>query len=418
MKNLFVSIICIVLITFVFICGAEAYLKIGNIKNALLRENWEEVIKVIKRCDDKSEILNPPVVRAINGHACVGLNYNNESLKMFLSLHNEPDRLEWKKWTIEFAKDNPSNAVALYLKGDALSRLGEWDGAIAAYSQAIERAKTKIAQVMALNARGVAYCYLEEWGNAINDLEGACKVAPNFADAHMSLGALLIIKEAPESALYEFQKALENSGDSSLALIGMGCARFGHFDPNNIAHSLNDFKSAMRNPLVKRLAEKNIENILKAAQLHDKEEISSTSEGMTLKTRDMLHMDNKILGDNLKNMSNADLVKSYNRTLNNAKHSERWAGVWDIMKGNASVKGIGGGFDLTKKSDSSWKDARGWRNVNSLQYQELKNRGISMSDGGARTADIQNEYADKGNWPVKTWFGLVQFIEPNDLSTK
>jgi tetratricopeptide (TPR) repeat protein len=371
--------------------------------------------KVLTICNDEKFLAESPVLRAIKGHAYLAANSNNKSLEMFLSIDNEADRDAWKQWTFSFAKDNDSNAVALYLNGDALARLGEWRNAIATYSNAEKKAKNNFIKAMVLNARGVAYVYLKDIDKAIQDLEKATSLAPNFADVHASLGAVLLMKEAAEGALSSFENALVQSKNFALALNGKGCAEYGHMDPDNIKKAIDDFKSAMNYQVVKKLVDANIHGILRIVNKSPSDNTVSTSEGMTLRTRDMVHLDHSIVKEHFSKMSDGELKKAYTDFGRNAKHSERWAGIWDVLKGSGQIAGTGVSLDLTGKSGSSWVDAKDWRNKESLAFQEMNMRGLKQEEGGARTEDIKNEYTDKGKWPVKTWFGLAQNVDINDL---
>jgi len=407
LSSMFLSVILIFCI-----CAADsiACQEMRKIENALLTENWQQIITL---CNDKESLTGSSVLRLIKGIAYLPLNRNNESLEMFLSIKNEADRNSWKDWTSNFAKEHPANAVALFLKGDALSRTRDWNKAVTIYSEALKKSEGNSFRAMVLNARGVAFASLQNHNNALNDLERAIELAPGFADAYASLGTILVMEEASDGALNAFEKALRYSKTKNwpLALLGRSCARYGQRDFENVTKAVSDFVSLKSSPTVGKLALINLQNIIKAAQGSISDGTNFTSEGMSLKTRDMLFMDSTIRGDALSKMSNAELVRAYDQTLKNAKHSERWFGIFDILKGE--VKGVG--IDLTGKSKSSLIDAQGWRHANAQIYGALKSRGFDPLQGGATTVDLQNAYSDRGKWPVKTWFGLAQYIDPKEL---
>jgi tetratricopeptide (TPR) repeat protein len=342
------------------------------------------------------------VLRAITAHAALALNENNRSLHLFLCLSNRAARQVWANWTETFAKDNPTNQVALYLRGDALARLSQWEQAVEFYSRALT---CKPSLALAHNALGLAHTRLGKPELALTNFEQACKSAPSFADAHASLGAFWLMREAPEGALAAFKSALVHSTNFALALNGRACATFGFSqDAQSLESALADLAAASRWPAVRPLAETNTQNILLYAQERGKGQMLISTQGMTLNTREMLHRDQSITGNQMGRMSTADLLGAYNQFGKNAQHSERWGGIVDKASGSA----LGFGLDMKQWSQSSFKDAQGWRGLESQAFAELKQRGIDPTQGGARFRDLENAYTDRGNWPVTTLFGLAQ----------
>lgn len=191
-----------------------------EIEQALLSGKWS-VVK--EKCGPTEKLGSAPEIRAIKGHACLLLNQNDESLGLFLSVTKEADRAAWKDWTGKFAQKNPASPVALYLKGDALARLDDWEGAVAAFSAALDK-DSKFYP--ALNARGVARCAQGKWAEGKKDLEAAVQLSGKFADAQASLGTYWLMNRGQDRAQENFAKALSISHSFALARNGEGCAFF------------------------------------------------------------------------------------------------------------------------------------------------------------------------------------------------
>jgi tetratricopeptide (TPR) repeat protein len=209
----------------------------ADVEKAVLNEDWRQVADL---CADNEAMSASPALRAIKGHACLALNRNNQSLLLFLSLASEEERQTWLSWTSAFAENNPGASVALYLKGDALARTGNWDAALACYDRALSKDdKGKLA----LNARGVAYAGRADWDRARTDLEKACNSAKEFAEAYASLGNLQLMRHASKGALRSYSEALRINPEFAVALNGRACANFGELE---WAKANEDFAEAGR----------------------------------------------------------------------------------------------------------------------------------------------------------------------------
>jgi tetratricopeptide (TPR) repeat protein len=393
--------ICSVLVLVLLAAGAvvagEKFDVPTSVANPLLKADWAAVYE---NCGPMENLAGAPAMRAIKGHACLALNRNCESLELFLSIASDVDRAAWKTWAGLFAERNPRNAVAHYLAGDAYARMGEWERAVLSYSKALG-IEPRFA--MALSARGVAHSYLGKQGNALDDFENACSAGPDFADAHGNLGTYLILTEAPEGALEQFELATKCSNDFALARNGSGCARIGYKrDSTSVVMALREFSAALDCPPVKKLAESNIKNIMDAS-VASADDTLQVDEGMTLTSRDLFSMDSRMRREYMKGMSDDALMDLHGSSMRYANHSRLWAGIWDVLTFAP--------IDLTGKSASSWRDYDDWSSLSGDAGSELMRRGYDLSAGGARTEDMEMGYIDQGNWPVITWFGLVQRSE-------
>jgi len=244
----FLCLLAVVMAARVFAADAPAPVS-HEAANALLATDWAAVRDL---CGPSEALAESPVLRALKGHACLALNSNDDALLLFLSLNNDADQAAWKEWALDFAAKNPSSAAALYLKGDALARTGQWPQAIDAYSAALEADKDF---ALALNARGVALAHLKDYDGARCDLEAAAAAAPDFADAWASLGALKVLKEAPEGAADCFRTASLLSPASLLVLNGLGCAQYGS---GRLDEAERNFQEASKAEALSLLASRNL----------------------------------------------------------------------------------------------------------------------------------------------------------------
>lgn len=190
------------------------------VEAALLREDWREVAGQLK---DVTAKTRSPVLRLLKGHACLALNRNNESVCLFLSVTDDGLHV-WRDWTERLAGEQESRAAALYLRGDALARLGEWKAAEQSLGQAI---LLKPGVGLAHNARGVVYALLGELVKARVDFAEAVHCSQSsFADAYAGIGALRAHKKSGiEGAVKAFDKAIKLSPGFALALHGKACVR-------------------------------------------------------------------------------------------------------------------------------------------------------------------------------------------------
>lgn len=196
--------------------GAET-----DLEKALLAKDWQAVAEF---CDASIGSESPSVLRTIKGHACIDLNRNNESLKLFISTANEEDSMEWLEWTQAFARKYDFSEVAHYLKGDARARRQEWHLALEAFNKALS---LETGWHLALNARGVVHHAIGDLDAARVDFKSAADAREDFADAYASRGTLSVYLNTVKGAERSFAKAKSYSADSVLALNGLGCASYG-----------------------------------------------------------------------------------------------------------------------------------------------------------------------------------------------
>jgi len=178
----------------------------AKLQKALLAEDWEKVVDMLQNVTVKTP---DPAVRFIKAHACLVINQNNDSFELFASTSNDRDKKEWLSWTKEMEDKNERDAVAWYLRGDALARSKQWDASIKCFSRALE---IHPASPIILNARGVAWSQIGRKTEALEDFKEASKNNPDIADIYFSK-AMLIVKEqgSAKRALEYLDRALKLS---------------------------------------------------------------------------------------------------------------------------------------------------------------------------------------------------------------
>ena len=283
------------------------------VEEALVASSWQTVHAVCR--SEKSNIkMHPAVLNGIMGHACLALNLNNDSLGHFVTLANDPNSNQWQKWASRFSRRNPLNARALYLEGDALARLGRWHAAERLYSNALgvlhdfgrsqrpatapspatgalRKVQNNLEVGINLNARGVAHACQGDFVSALKDLEDAIHVTPNLADPYASLGTVLVLKQAPEGAIYYYEQALQRCATFALARNGRACAKIGYRTDASTQHEvIQDLVYAVKYRSTEALATFNIELLAQLAKGSVRYP-GATSEGMTLTAKEFRDMD-------------------------------------------------------------------------------------------------------------------------------
>jgi tetratricopeptide (TPR) repeat protein len=372
-----------------------------EIKRALLEQNWDRVNML---CAANNALNDSIILRAIKGHACLALNLNNESLELFISIQQKNNKEVWLQWAQIFQQENKKNPVANYLYGDALARLGRWKEAINSYTQALYHQKDF---ALALNARGVAYVYCKDYNNALEDFEAALNSAPDFADAHASLGTLKLLRNTPDMALESFSSAIEKSVDTfALALNGRGCARINNIDdPENSKQAGSDFMQAARYDFIRQLVMDNL-NVIVSFVSDSLAKSSLTSiQGTTINTRSLLHEPTEIINDHLSNMTPNDRIETYSSARWNALYCEGVAGVLGYVNMATSPFGV----DMGEWISNTRQDAADWRKIEQQSYSSLQNIGYGFDPGGAEFKGIgKGLNKDQTSFSFTYWFGLYQ----------
>jgi tetratricopeptide (TPR) repeat protein len=190
-------------------------------ENALIAGKWRALME---RLESRSVATSPPYIRMLLGHACLGVNHNDESLSWFLTTDSPEELKEWQNWTTSLVDRHPGVAIAHYLLGDAFMRAGDSLRAEAAFSKSLA---LDPGLAVSWSARGVMWAMQGNFDRALQDFTAAIHLAPSLADAHANLGTLWVLRESPTGAIESFNKAIELSSSFALAWNGRGSARFG-----------------------------------------------------------------------------------------------------------------------------------------------------------------------------------------------
>lgn len=100
------------------------------------------------------------------------------------------------------------------LKGNAHHGAGEFDLAIAEYTQAI---KLNPDYVKAYNNRGLAFNGKEEYGQAIEDYDKAIRLIPDYAPYYTNRGVAYDRKDEYDRAIEDFDQAIRLNPDAAIA---------------------------------------------------------------------------------------------------------------------------------------------------------------------------------------------------------
>ncbi len=99
-----------------------------------------------------------------------------------------------------------SRGSAFWFRGDALMKKRDYDGAIAAFSAALDADPDNVGY---LNSRGIAYSNKGDDEHALADYETCLKLRPNFASAYNNRGLIFMRKGDLDRAFEEFNSAVK-----------------------------------------------------------------------------------------------------------------------------------------------------------------------------------------------------------------
>jgi protein O-mannosyl-transferase len=128
--------------------------------------------------------------------------------------------------------------------GFALADRGNFDGAIAQYTEALRISPT-FAETH--NALGLIYFKQGRLSEAMTQYAEALRLNPRFVEAHSNLGTVLGAQGKTEEAILEFLKALRIDPDNAVAHYNLG---FALADQGRTDEAIAQFREALRiNPL-------------------------------------------------------------------------------------------------------------------------------------------------------------------------
>lgn len=224
-------------IFFVCVCMSTWAEVSREAEQLMLAQKWEELHQSLP-VDDSA--TTDPVVILLKGYACLMTNDYVGATEQFSRLGGASDFAKLVDYTSALAQRNPQNTIAQMLKGDALSRSGKCDEALAALSEAV-----RLDQPSALiyNIRGVVWVLAGKVEDATTDFERAIELQPNFADAHCNKGLSLLRAGNLSAAIEALTTALDKAPANPIALTGRGVA---HIKQRDWKAAIADFRAVTK----------------------------------------------------------------------------------------------------------------------------------------------------------------------------
>ncbi len=202
----------------------------------VLAEQWQASAALLLANEDQQ---SDPVVRLLIGYVALATNRTNEAMAMFASVQDLEGLHQWRDWTGELARTNPTNRMAALLSIDALARLGEVTAATEAMHTLLEK-ESRFA--LAYDLAGALAILRDDRVAAREAFKTATGLNSQFADAWISRGSLEAIARTPldmpqlgnvrsADILGFFDNALALDATSAPARLGRGVILYGlgHF---------------------------------------------------------------------------------------------------------------------------------------------------------------------------------------------
>jgi tetratricopeptide (TPR) repeat protein len=122
----------------------------------------------------------------------------------------------------------------------------DWDGAIAAFSDALKQVKEPVSaltQDAVYNYRGISFYYKKDYGRAIADYTQTIKLKPEFADAYANRGLAYYHKKDYDRAILDFNQAIKLKPDYADAYFLRGNA---YSDKKDYDRAILDFNQTIK----------------------------------------------------------------------------------------------------------------------------------------------------------------------------
>jgi tetratricopeptide (TPR) repeat protein len=363
-------------------------------------------------------------VRAIKGHVYLANNKNDESLVMFISLQNDQDKSNWLQWSENFKNQYKNSPIASYLYGDALVRKGDVDKAVLQFEHAEKASKKQLTKAMILNATGLANLLLKNPAKAQALFEEASKVEPGFADAHASLGGLLLKNKLFLGSLNSFSVALKNSDKFSLAIYGRLCASIAECKDPALLDSLLVELEGIKSDNVKLLAENLISEIIGYIIANSKGAESSVTAGTHVIVTSNMKVDdisNKLVefSDNMRKSTIKGMTDQQLKDVTKNLSSKQRMANYGARASEQSFTILGFGYDVKAKNAELVNQRNTYSELRGMAYSELISRkqtvmnnyyhenNIDKKAGGISTKGIDVKALDFSKLPYEYVYGLV-----------
>jgi tetratricopeptide (TPR) repeat protein len=383
-----------------------------ELEKAVLAEDWKAVLGLTVATGGAA---SDAVHRFLAGHACLALNRNNESVRLFHDTGKNEDSAQWAAWTKALENSHPTSAVVAYLRGDSLARLGKYDQAFSSFSESLRRSPQ---HAMSLNARAVCFSAENRWNEAIVDLDDAARANPKLADIHANRGTVNIRRSLGASgALRAFDEALIISPEFVLAEIGRASALFALGKWSDAQDLLVECKL---DPDSGYLAAMNAAMMRNAASSAEIAALTSSAPGVAIERAARLQqqklesVNQQILNDDMGRVGHTFVADSFRDMGQLVKpFTDTFRGIMDFSRGNygagaahlGSVTDTIGGNERTLAGlhDQSAKQGMQSWNKGISELQSIRGSGLQ---GGIATEDIRRGFIDKGDWRLLARFAL------------
>ncbi len=224
------------LLMIMFICfSRECWAdKDSKVVKLALNQKWDQVSKTLELNVSNTN----PLVLLIHAYASLSTGDYHSATNKFYDLGKSIDAEKLIDYTTKLAKEYPARAIAQMLRGDALSRNGNYTEAIQCLDKAIDIDKNL---ALAYDVRGTVYTLSGNIKNAEDDFKKVISLEKNYANAYFNLGNVYLIKKELKLAEEYFNKALILEPNFGLAFNGRGLASLYQ---NDFEMAIYDFKCA------------------------------------------------------------------------------------------------------------------------------------------------------------------------------
>lgn len=188
-------------------------------KEATLRADWSKVAEAAQQW--KQHDPNATIADWLLGYAGLAMGGYNRALDGFSRLDDSTKTRAILEYASMLVNQNPENAVAQMLKGDALARTGDYAAALSVLDKA---AQLDPDSAMIFDVRGMVRASAGKVDGALADFEKAIKLKPDFADAHANRGLSFLHAGNLPAAIESFTTALNKASANPIALTGRGVA--------------------------------------------------------------------------------------------------------------------------------------------------------------------------------------------------
>ncbi len=125
-------------------------------------------------------------------------------------------------------------------EGEARLAAQDWDGAVAAFRQAVSSAPSS---ALAHNKLGIAYAHARRWDDAFEEFARAIELDPRLAQAHSNLGNIHRERGRLDEAVRCYTRAIAADPEYWIAHQNLGVV---YKQQGRIAEAVREFKTAAR----------------------------------------------------------------------------------------------------------------------------------------------------------------------------